>query len=127
MNTASANKQRVADYFERVWNAHDVSALDDFVATDFIQHNPALGDGRAALAAFLDGLFAALPAGRFEVRRLVAEGDLVVAHSLFRAGADDARGTAVVDIFRLHDGWLVEHWDLKEAVPAAVANSNGMV
>lgn len=127
MNTASANKQRVADYFARVWNAHDIAALKDFVAADFIQHNPALGDGRAALADFLAGLFAALPAGRFAVKRLIAEGELVVAHSLFRTSDDDVRGTAVVDIFRLRDGWLVEHWDLKEAVPETAANSNGMV
>ena len=60
-----------------------------FVDADYIQHNPRLGNGRAALADFLGGLFAAVPQGRFEVARLIAEDDLVVAHALFRTQPGD--------------------------------------
>jgi len=67
-----------------------------------------------------------MPAASFTVVRLIAEGDLVVAHALFKINADD-RGTAVVDIYRVAAGMLVEHWDVKEPVPETSANGNSMV
>jgi predicted SnoaL-like aldol condensation-catalyzing enzyme len=120
------NKQRVAQYDAQVWNEKNLPALPEFIAVDYIQHNPKFGNGRAALQAFLGGLFEALPQGRFEIARLVAEDDLVVAHTLFRAQPGD-RGTAVADVYRLRDGELVEHWDVKEEVPETSVNSNTMV
>ncbi|WP_158817822.1 ester cyclase [Methylocapsa sp. S129] len=120
------NKALVADYYARVWNAKALDALKDYVADDYIQHNPHLANGRAALEGFLEGLFGQVPAGRFTVARLVAEGDLVVAHTLFQAHAED-RGTAVVDLYRIRNGKLVEHWDVKEAIPEATANGNSVV
>ena len=129
MDTASLqhnNKQRVADYYASVWNAKDLAALERFVDRDYVQHNPKVGNGRAALADFLAGLFQAVPQGRFEIARLIAESDLVVAHTLFRAHPGD-RGTVVIDIYRLEGGMLVEHWDVKEAVPEETVNGNAMV
>jgi len=123
---SAANKRLVADYYARVWNARNADALQDFVAEDYIQHNPAVPNGRAPLQRFLQGLFAQLPEAQFSVARLMADGDLVMAHCLFRAHAGDA-GTAVVDVYRVLDGRLVEHWDVKEAVPAQSANGNPMV
>jgi predicted SnoaL-like aldol condensation-catalyzing enzyme len=120
------NKALVADFYERVWNAKDVAALSDFVADDYVQHNPNLANGRAPLEAFLGPLFESLPDARFSLVRLIAEGDLVVAHTLFKAHHDD-RGMAVVDIYRVADGRLCEHWDVKEAVPEATASGNPMV
>ncbi|MEJ2631262.1 MAG: ester cyclase [Acidihalobacter sp.] len=120
------NKMLVADFYAKVWNAYDVTALKDFVAEDYVQHNPHVANGRAPLEAFLGPMFENLPEGRFTVARLVAEGDLVVAHTLFQATAEDS-GTAVVDIYRVVDGRLVEHWDVKEEVPETTANGNPMV
>ncbi|WP_341675278.1 nuclear transport factor 2 family protein [Niveibacterium sp. SC-1] len=122
----AANKRLVADYYARVWNARNAAALQDFVADDYVQHNPAVPNGRAPLQSFLEGLFVNLPEAEFSVARLVAEGDLVIAHCLFRAHPADA-GTAVVDLYRVAEGRLVEHWDVKEAVPAQSANGNPMV
>lgn len=121
-----ANKEIVANFYARVWNAKNADALSDFVAEDYIQHNPALANGRQPLADFLSGFFQNLPDSSFTVARLVAENDLVVAHSLFKLNNED-RGTAVVDIYRVADGMLVEHWDLKEAVPEETASGNPMV
>lgn len=123
---AEANKRIVADYYLRVWNAKDASALAQFVAADYIQHNPHVPNGRAPLEAFLAGFFAHMPGSSFSVARLVAEGDIVVAHCLFKANDAD-RGTAVVDVYRIADGMLAEHWDVKEPVPETSANGNPMV
>ncbi|PSJ52711.1 nuclear transport factor 2 family protein [Pseudaminobacter soli (ex Li et al. 2025)] len=121
-----AHKTLVADFYAKVWNAKNLGALADFVADDYIQHNPHVGNGRAALGAFLGPMFKAVPEGHFTIARLIADDDLVVAHTLFQANADD-RGTAVVDVYRIANGRLVEHWDVKEAVPETSSNGNPMV
>ncbi|HEU4410658.1 MAG TPA: nuclear transport factor 2 family protein [Polyangiaceae bacterium] len=123
---AQANKALVANYYAKVWNAKRAGALAEFVAADYVQHNPQVPNGRAPLEQFLVGFFEQMPQSSFTVARLVADGDLVVAHCLFKAHEAD-RGTAVVDIYRVQDGKLVEHWDVKEAVPEATANGNPMV
>ena len=125
-NDIERNKTLVAGYYAEVWNTKDLGRLANFVAEDYVQHNPHLGNGRAALGTFLDNLFSQVPDGRFTVARLVAEDDLVVAHTLFQAHAAD-RGTAVVDIYRVRDGLLQEHWDVKEALPETSASGNPVV
>ena len=65
------------------------------------------------------------PDFRMETKRLIAEGDYVVAHNhLIRKPGE--RGTAVVDIFRLENGKIVEHWDVVQEVPETSANHNTM-
>jgi predicted SnoaL-like aldol condensation-catalyzing enzyme len=120
------NKTLVADFYAKVWNAKNLGAVADFVADDYIQHNPHVGNGRAALEAFLGPMFESVPEGHFTIARLIADDDLVVAHTLFQINADD-RGTAVVDVYRIVNGRLAEHWDVKEAVPETSSNGNPMV
>ena len=60
-----------------------------------------------------------------EIKRAVAEGDLVVTHSLLKTSPED-HGTAAVDIFRLEEGKVVEHWDVLQAVPESAANDHPM-
>ncbi|MFJ3594497.1 nuclear transport factor 2 family protein [Streptomyces sp. NPDC090231] len=118
--------QLIRDYIERVWNQGRTAEADRFLAEDLIQHNPHLPDGRKPLADFIDGFRAQLPGARFEIRRLAAEGDLVFVHSLFTAEPGH-RGTAVVDVFRLSEGRIAEHWDLREDVPETTASGNATV
>jgi predicted SnoaL-like aldol condensation-catalyzing enzyme len=75
--------------------------------------------------AFVTGFVTAFPKLRVIVKRIVAEGDLVAFHSHFVREPGD-RGVAVMDIFRLDGGKVVEHWDVLQEVPAAAANPNTM-
>jgi predicted SnoaL-like aldol condensation-catalyzing enzyme len=113
----------IRDYIETVWNQGRTEESGRFLADDLVQHNPHLPDGRKPLADFIDGLRRRLPGLRFDVRRTAAEGDLVFAHSLFTA-EPGARGTAVVDVFRIAGGLIVEHWDVREDVPETTASGN---
>jgi predicted SnoaL-like aldol condensation-catalyzing enzyme len=56
---------------------------------------------------------------------VIAEGDLVVIHNQWRDSPED-RGQAVVDIFRVEKGKIVEHWDVSQEIPENPANQNGM-
>jgi predicted SnoaL-like aldol condensation-catalyzing enzyme len=60
-----------------------------------------------------------------DIKRVIAEGDLVVLHVHSRNTLSD-RGRAVVDIFRVADGKIIEHWDVIQAVPAKSQNPNTM-
>ncbi|MEV3984795.1 nuclear transport factor 2 family protein [Nonomuraea sp. NPDC049655] len=118
--------QLVRDYFEQIWNQGRTQLADRFLAADLIQHNPNLPDGRQALTEFIDGMRAQLPDARFEIRRMAVDGDLVFTHSLFTAQPGHS-GIAVVDVFRITDGLIAEHWDLREDVPATTVSGHPIV
>jgi len=123
MNT---NAELVRDYVETVWNRGRTELAAKYLAEDLVQHNPQLPNGSAPLVAFVDGLRQQLPSGRFDIRRMAADGDLVFVHSLFTAADADA-GTVVVDVFRVADGVITEHWDVREPVPPTTASGNDVI
>lgn len=122
----SDNAKLVREYLETVWNDGRTELADRYLAADLIQHNPNLPDGRAPLAEYIDSMRQQTPDGRFEIHRLAADGDLVFAHSHFTSGNGD-RGMAVVDVFRIADGHIAEHWDVKEPVPETSASGHPTV
>ena len=68
------------------------------------------------------------PNMRLEIKRVIAEGDLVATHSYVNFEPDNPKnpGGAFMDFFRLKDGKIVEHWDVIQQVPEKSANNNGM-
>jgi predicted SnoaL-like aldol condensation-catalyzing enzyme len=100
-------------------------AVARHVGPVYTQHNPLAPDGAAAFIQFVEGFRAQFPQLRVEVKRTVAEGDLVVTHAHLTLGPAD-RGSAVMDIFRFDRGKIVEHWDVGQPVPETAANDNTM-
>lgn len=99
-------------------------AFERFVAKDYIQHNPNAKDGRDAAIAFLATLMAK-PTVSMDVRRILVDGDYAVVHLIGRQGPEDP-GHAIMNIFRMHDGMIVEHWDVTQPVPAKTASGRPM-
>jgi predicted SnoaL-like aldol condensation-catalyzing enzyme len=99
-------------------------AFERYVHIDYIQHNPAVTDGREAAIAHLEGLLAR-PTVSMDVRRILVDGDYAVAHLIGRQGPEDP-GHALMNIFRFEDGRIVEHWDVAQPVPATTASGRGM-
>lgn len=115
--TATQNTQTVQRLFD-AFRSGDTNAFEELIVEDFVQHNPQVDNGRAAVQAF----FAAAGAVDVEVHRTIAEGDLVAVHSHYKTW-----NTAAVDIFRLNDeGKIVEHWDVLQPIPDTTANGNDM-
>ncbi|MFN2258929.1 MAG: nuclear transport factor 2 family protein [Parasphingopyxis sp.] len=100
-------------------------AFETYVREDYIQHNPRAADGREAAIEMLQGLLAGSTDRQFEIQRIIVDGPFAVVHSWSRADAED-RGHAVVDIFRIEDGLLAEHWDVIQPVPEEAANDHPM-
>lgn len=120
-----ANRQLVLGFYDRFFNQHDIEAANDAIAEDYIQHNPNVPNGRAPLIGYFSGYFKENPQSRARIVRSAADGDLVWLHINSTNGEGDL-GRAVVDIFRVKDGKIVEHWDVIQNVPATAANDNTM-
>lgn len=123
--TEEANRQLVLDFYEQFFNAHETEQAGAVIAEDYIQHNPGVPDGKEPFVSYFTGFFAENPDSKAEVVRSATDGDLVWLHVRSTNGADDL-GEAVVDIFRIEDGMIVEHWDVIQAVPAEAENDNTM-
>jgi predicted ester cyclase len=127
-----ANKLLIRDYYEEVYNKHQLEASDRFVAKDFIEHNPRLPhEGLAGTKKFLNIVFAAFSDYHAEIQQLVAEGDWVVSRIQFTGTNDGpydgrpATGNKLVfstsDFYRIENGKIAERWDVVETLARAVA------
>jgi len=119
------NKQIVRDFFDKMFAKHDVDgALDNF-KPDYIQHNPNVPTGREAIRAAFKQSVKDTPGIKTDIKRIIAEGDLVVVHHHFKPDPK-VLGLAVIDIFRIEDGKIAEHWDLANPIPENPKNNNSM-
>jgi predicted SnoaL-like aldol condensation-catalyzing enzyme len=125
LTQADENRGIVVAFYERFFNQHDLSAGDRYIGDVYIQHNPDVPNGRQAFVEGFARMFAQFPQRHTQIVRAIAEGDLVVLHVHLTKSPED-RGAAVVDIFRLDHGRIVEHWDVQQAIPEQVANDNTM-
>jgi predicted SnoaL-like aldol condensation-catalyzing enzyme len=124
MNTED-NKKVVREFYEEVFRKHDLSAVPRFMHEDYIQHNPDADQGSAGFIEFHKGFFAAIPDHWAKIIQMVAEGDLVYVYNRI-TGTHTGKGFLnhpptgnninydVVDMFRLRDGKLCEHWDVAD-------------
>jgi predicted SnoaL-like aldol condensation-catalyzing enzyme len=120
------NKQTVLAYLNTAFNEKKpAEAVEKYGGSHYIQHNPQAPDGFEAFVQFVGGFLEQFPQTSFDIKRAVAEGDLVVTHSLLKTSPED-RGTAVADFFRLEDGKVVEHWDVLQPIPESAANEHPM-
>jgi len=118
-----ANLDLVLGLFAEVLNPMDSSAVDRFISPDYIQHNQSVEPGVAPLKAFLDMIRAQSPEAVHDVKRAFVDGDHVTVHYHVRRWPDDL-GWAVIDIFRVEDGKVKEHWDVMQDVVEGGPNPN---
>ena len=120
------NKTTVRDFYNLALNLKKPEeAVAKFMGPYYRQHNLGAGDGPEAFIAFVREFVKAFPTLHFNFKRIIAQGDLVAVHSHLVRHAGD-RGMAVMDIFRLENGRVVEHWDVLQEVPETPANDNTM-
>jgi predicted SnoaL-like aldol condensation-catalyzing enzyme len=115
-----ANKKLVEHFFYTFYNDKDVEKSRAMMLPDFINHHPGSGTGaEATLKAVNTHLFGKYPQFRVFIKRIAAEGDLVWIQCYTQNTPDD-RGNMSMDIFRVRDGKIAEHWDIIEAVPDGI-------
>ena len=120
-----ANKKIVVDFYEKGLNQKDYDAAAKYFGPRDTQHNPGGVDGPQGFKNLVNFLKEKFPNSHSEIKRVIAEGDLVVLH-VHSVRAPGERGRAIVDIFKLENGKIVEHWDVVQDIPEKSANDNTM-
>jgi predicted SnoaL-like aldol condensation-catalyzing enzyme len=105
LDREARNKALVLEAFEALFNERNFEAAEKYWSPTYIQHSAGIAPGR-------DGLFSLVHrlTRRYESSLAVAEGDYVMVHGRFSGGGRPTR--IVVDILRIEDGRLAEHWDV---------------
>ncbi len=124
-NEAEANKKTVLAFYDAALVQLDADKALAYIGPQYIQHNPIAPDGVAGLRGLINFLKSKYPERQSAIKRVIAQGDLVVLH-VHSKNTPDERGNAIVDIFRLANGKIVEHWDVIQSVPEKAANNNSM-
>ncbi|MGA6223133.1 nuclear transport factor 2 family protein [Streptomyces umbrinus] len=119
------NKKLVTDYVDQLLVRKDLTAIDTYVGTEYHEHSPNIPDGAVGVKIGLAAYFERFPQLSVAPKRVIAEGDLVAVHSHY-VDAPGGRGRAVIDLFRVRDAKIVEHWDVSQDVPETSANANTM-
>lgn len=120
-----ANKKAVVEFYDRALNQKDFEAAAPYFGSRYVQHNPNAADGIEGFKAFLGFLREKFPQSRSEIKRVLADGDYVILH-VHAVRTPGERGSAIVDVFKLENGKIVEHWDVVQPIPEKSANGNGM-
>jgi predicted SnoaL-like aldol condensation-catalyzing enzyme len=119
------NKKAVAAFYDAVLNQKDFDAASKYLGNRYTQHNPGAADGPDGLKGFIAFLKDKFPNNRSEIKRIFADGDYVIVH-VHAVREPGTRGNAIIDIFKLENGKVVEHWDVVQPIPEKPANTNGM-
>ncbi|HEP6433045.1 nuclear transport factor 2 family protein [Burkholderia cenocepacia] len=120
-----ANRQTVLAFYEKGLNEKDADAALAYVGDRYVQHNPNAADGREGFRKFVAFLRDKHPQSHSEIKRSFVDGDYVILH-VHAVREPGTSGNAIMDIFRLEHGKIVEHWDVNQPVPGRAANDNTM-
>ena len=125
MNEQLEENKRIAREWHELALRQPEEAVAKYIGPNYRQHNPGAADGSESLIKTMKWFTQNFPELRMETKRIIAEGDHVVLHSHLILNPGD-RGSAVVEIFRLETGKIVEHWDVAQEIPEKSANDNTM-
>ncbi|NVJ70211.1 MAG: nuclear transport factor 2 family protein [Alphaproteobacteria bacterium] len=122
----AANTEKAIYCMDLLENKLDVDkAAEECFGDPYIQHSPRLEDGRESVIALFRARAKKYPEYSARIVRSAANGDLVWLHMHVKRSPSE-RGGAVVNIFRMKDGKMVEHWNVGMPVPETSKNDNGM-
>ena len=119
------NKKTVAAFYDAALNQKDFDAASKYLGPRYTQHNPGAADGPEGLKGYITFLRDKFPNNHSESKHIFADGDYVIVHD-HAVREPGTRGFAIVNIYKLENGKVVEHWDVVQPIPEKPANNNGM-
>ncbi|MFC2126250.1 nuclear transport factor 2 family protein [Bacteroidota bacterium] len=119
------NKKNAIDFYKMAYDGNPRKAVELYVGSEYIQHNPLVGDGKEPFIEYFERMATEYPKKSIEFVRVVAEGNLVALHTHQIWPGNEEYVT--MDFFRFNDfGKIVEHWDSMQQIPVSSANNNTM-
>ena len=120
-----SNKESAIAFYRMAYEGDPRKAVALFVGREYIQHNPAVGDGPSSFIEYFERMFVEFPVKSIEIVRVIGEGDLVALHTHQIWPGNEEYVT--MDFFRFdEEGKIVEHWDSIQLIPKKSKNSNKM-
>jgi predicted SnoaL-like aldol condensation-catalyzing enzyme len=126
MSANANNKKLVETLCKSVFQNHDFSRLDEIMRDDYIQHNEDVPQGKSGFKKFHEQFFKAMPDFNYTINKIVAEGDTVMMYSTVTAThlgewlenppTGNKLNFDTVDIFRIENGKIAEHWDVADTL-----------
>lgn len=129
MSEPARNEQTVIKFYTKVFiKRENIARLANrYLTEDYIQHNPYVATGRQGFIDALGPWLSSQPDTRYEIKRVITSGDLVMLHIHSYTVGSGEPGGAGIDIFRVDaEGKIAEHWDIWQSIPATMAHENGM-
>lgn len=124
MEQEEKNRQIATTAYQRIFGDLDITAIDDYISTDFVQHNPTIADGPEGVKALIHMLVSqGVQKQKIEFKHIIAEDDIVILHSRYEMAGKEWR---FIDIYRVENNKFVEHWDAMMQMPEERANNNLM-
>ena len=125
MQNLEKNKRNAIAFYEMAYHGKPAKAVDLYVGSEYIQHNPLVGNGTQPFINYFEDMAERFPSKKIEFVRAVADGDLVALHTHQIWPGDEHYVT--MDFFRFDaNGKIIEHWDAVQEVPKESQNGNTM-
>ena len=122
---AKSNAATVVAFYNKALNDKNAEAAIAMMGPTYTQHDAHIADGKVGFRQFITGFAKKYPQSHSDIVRVVANDDYVVLH-VHMIRTPGTAGDAVMDIFRLENGKLVEHWGVLQPVPATLPHKNTM-
>lgn len=122
--TAAENEAVVRKLLEFVFGG-EVDAALELISERYVEHSRGIAAGSVGVAEFIRTVADTRDQMRVTIERVIADHQYVVVH-LRTQWTNENPETAAVDIFRVADGLVVEHWDVVQPVPAESINTTPM-
>ena len=124
-HNCETNKKVVKEFYDLIINKKDFDSAKKYIGSRYKQHNPLVADRPEGLEKFVTFLKTNYPEAKSEIKNTFADGNYVILH-VHSLRAPDTAGRAIIEIFRLENGKIEEHWDVIQEIPSSSANPNGM-
>lgn len=125
LNETEANKALAVNIIQDVLMGQNPSNITNYIAQDYIQHNPQIDNGLQGIidaVAYLTSINNMFQYNK--IYKVIGEGNFVLTVS---EGTWNGTSNAFYDLFRMENGKAVEHWDVIQPVPTTgLSNDNGM-
>jgi predicted SnoaL-like aldol condensation-catalyzing enzyme len=120
-----SNKAAVTRFYEKALNEGDADGALAEVGGRYVQHNPFAEDGKNGFRKFVDWRHAKFPHAHSDILKVFSDGDFVILH-VHSVREPGTRGNAIIDIFKLENGRIVEHWDVVQPISEKIVHTNTM-